>query len=87
MKEVNIYICTSIRGPQRRDGAGMYILSYTAANGKTADKGNMVFCQDTTENQLAVLARYGCSCPSSTSRSCTARRLSIICHVSASLTG
>lgn len=56
MKEVNIYICTSIRGPQRRDGAGMYILSYTAANGKTADKGNMVFCQDTTENQLAVLA-------------------------------
>ena len=56
MKEVNVYICTSIRGPQRRDGAGMYILSYTAANGQTADKGKVIFRQDTTENQLAVLA-------------------------------
>lgn len=55
MRVVDIYIDTSIKGPKRRDGTVMYILAYRAANGKTADTGDRINREDTTENQLTIL--------------------------------
>ena len=56
MKTVHIYIDTSIKGPRRRDGEVLYIMAFEAANGKTADAGNRIKREDTTENQLTILA-------------------------------
>lgn len=56
MKTVHIYIDTSIKGPRRRDGEVLYIMAFEAANGKTADVGNRIKREDTTENQLTIVA-------------------------------
>lgn len=55
MKTVHIYIDTSIKGPRRRDGVVQYILAFEASNGKTADMGDKIKKEDTTENQLTLL--------------------------------
>lgn len=59
MKEVSVYIDTSIKGPRRQDGACLYILSFQAGNGKVADMGRWITRKDTTENQLALLGLEG----------------------------
>lgn len=59
MKEVSVYVDTSIKGPRRRDGMCLYILSFQAANGKVADMGRRIMRKDTTENQLTLLGLEG----------------------------
>lgn len=56
MKVVDIYIDTSVKGPKRQDGKALFILAFVTASGKTADRGNWVHKEDTTENQLTLLA-------------------------------
>lgn len=53
--EVNIYIDTDIKGPQKKDGAYIYILSALTAKG-TADAGNMKVMENATENSLTLAA-------------------------------
>lgn len=55
MRSVSIYIDTSIKGPKRRDGTVQYIIAYEASNGKTADAGDKIRAEDTTENHLTLL--------------------------------
>lgn len=54
-KKVNLHIDTSIKGPKRRDGDYLYILSFRTQAG-TADTGNRKHLEETTENQAAALA-------------------------------
>ena len=54
-KKVNIYIDTGIKGPKRRKGSYLYIVAIQTAKG-TADIGNMVTVEDTTENQATLKA-------------------------------
>ncbi len=54
-KTVEIYIDTSIKGPKRRDGSGIYILAFTTISGKTADRGGWIREKDTTENHLTLM--------------------------------
>lgn len=55
MRTVDIYIDTSLKGPRRKDGSCLYILSFTTAKGLTADLGQWIRVEDTTENQLTLL--------------------------------
>ena len=55
MRTVDIYIDTSLKGPRRKDGSCLYILSFTTAKGLTADLGQWIRREDTTENQLTLL--------------------------------
>jgi len=52
---VDIYIDTDIKGPRRRDGAYLYIIAVHTDKG-TADAGNRIRAEDTTENQLTLMA-------------------------------
>lgn len=55
MKTVDIYIDTSVKGPRRRDGWYTYIIAMDTAVG-TADAGDSVKIEDTTENQATLFA-------------------------------
>lgn len=55
MRQVDIYLDTSIRGPRRANGGYMYILAYKTTKG-TADCGNYKRLEDTTQNQLNLKA-------------------------------
>ena len=55
MKTVDIYIDTSIKGPKRRDGWYTYIIAMDTAAG-TADTGDTIKVEDTTENQTTLFA-------------------------------
>ena len=55
-KVVDIYIDTSIKGPKRQNGAALFILAFVASTGKTADRGQWIQKEDTTENHLTLLA-------------------------------
>lgn len=55
MKKVDIYIDTSIKGPRRRSGWYTYIIAADTAAG-TADLGDTVMVEDTTENQITLIA-------------------------------
>lgn len=54
--EVNIYIDTGIRGPQKRDGSYLYLLEARLQDGRNADVWKWVPLEQTTENQAAVYA-------------------------------
>lgn len=56
MKQVDIYIDTSIKGPRRRHGSYIYKVAMTCANGKMADVGGMEVLENTTENSSTVQA-------------------------------
>ena len=55
MKRVDICIDTSLKGPARGAGACLYILSYEAPGGLTADAGGIIREEDATENRLTIL--------------------------------
>lgn len=55
MQTVDIYIDTDIKGPRRCDGSYIYIVAVQTSAG-TADIGNQKKVEDTTENQLTLLA-------------------------------
>lgn len=54
-KTVNIYIDTGIRGPRRSKGSYLYIVAMQTAKG-TADIGNKVELEETTDNQATLMA-------------------------------
>lgn len=55
MQTVNIYVDTSIKGPRRRPGSYMYILT-VQTNAGTADAGDKKRMDETTENQATLTA-------------------------------
>lgn len=56
MKEVNLYIDTSIKGPKRRDGSYMYILDYTTEAKKQHQVNDICRIPNSTENMLTLEA-------------------------------
>lgn len=67
MQDVNIYLAGSIRGPARKSGGYVYVLE-CFRNGKAVTLQKGKWLDDTTENQLALLAlsdaltRLNCPC-------------------------
>lgn len=55
MKQVDIYLETSIRGPRRASGSYMYIIAVKTSKG-TADCGNDGHMEDTTWNRATLEA-------------------------------
>lgn len=56
MKEVNLYIDTSIKGPKRRDGAFIYLLDYTTESRKQHQAKSICKIPNSTENMLTLEA-------------------------------
>ena len=68
-RQVNIYIATGIKGPQKRRSSYIYLLETRKANGENYDKWQWMAMEgETTENQAAVYAleaalnRITCPC-------------------------
>lgn len=53
-QQVNIYIETSCRGPRARKAAGAWFLEYTRSSGKVETRGEILYADKTTENELSL---------------------------------
>lgn len=54
--EVSVFIETTYKGPERKDGAAMWIVEYRKKNGELVTREGKVHLKDSTENQITLTA-------------------------------
>ena len=54
MYQVNIYIETSIKGPNKRKAAGMYVLEFIRENGVPETRNGVIYMDSTSEDCLVL---------------------------------
>lgn len=52
--EVNIYVETTIHGPAKGKGAGMYLIEYIKSNGEPETREGVLYLNEATEQQLVL---------------------------------
>lgn len=52
---VTIYIETTIHGPAKRSGAGMYVVEYIKSNGEPETREDVIYREEATEQSLVLM--------------------------------